>query len=92
MVKPIPVKMATPYKVFQLAPSGIVAKPDFVANQEKPKTPSCTIMPPRAAIAGRVILDNEERRPSITSLLTSSPTRKKKIAISPSLTHKSICF
>jgi len=46
-------------------------------------------MPPTAATAGRTICAGLESSPSITSRLSSRPTRKKKAAMSPSLIHSS---
>ena len=45
-------------------------------------------IPPRAAIAGNVTFERDERVPSTISLFTSSPTKKKNNVISPSFTHK----
>jgi len=50
-------------------------------------TSAGTSIPPMAAMPGRVICESEERCPSMTSRLTSSPMTKKKIAIRPSLTQ-----
>ena len=49
-------------------------------------------MPPRAAAIARAALRGSASSPVSTSRLISSPTTKKKIAISPSLTHSSSGF
>jgi len=46
-------------------------------------------MPPTAAMPGRAALSMLDSSPSRTSRFTSSPTRRKKIAIRPSLIHSS---
>ena len=59
----------------------------FRLNSQKMSTG--TIMPPTAAIAGRMALRKEESSPMATSRFNSSPTRKKKMAIRASLIHSS---
>jgi len=59
---------------------------------KKVKMRAGKIIPPSAAIAGSATCVLEESSPSNTSRLTSSPTKKKKIAMSPSLTHKKSGF
>jgi hypothetical protein len=49
-------------------------------------------MPPTAAMTGRSTCANEESSPRSSSRLISRPTRKKKIAIRPSLIHSSSGF
>ena len=41
IVKPIPVKMPTPYKFIQFELFGILAKPNLIDIYEKRKTPTC---------------------------------------------------
>ena len=45
------------------------------------------IVPPRAATRGKAACRGEESSPSSTSRFISSPTRKKKTAMRPSLIH-----
>jgi hypothetical protein len=49
------------------------------------KNSAGTTMPPMAAATGSVALRNDESSPTTSSRLTSRPTTKKKITISPSL-------
>ena len=51
-----------------------------------------TAMPPTAATAGRITFSGWESCPIKTSRLISSPTRRKKTAIRPSLIHSSKGF
>ena len=46
-------------------------------------------MPPMAPTAGSRMLPGFDSSPSMSSRLSSRPTRKRKIAIRPSLTHSS---
>ncbi len=48
-----------------------------------------TALPPTAPAAGNAVCDRDDSSPSRNSRLISSPTRKKKTAISPSLTQSS---
>ncbi len=48
-----------------------------------------TTMPPMAAMAGSAAWPKVDSSPRSSSRLISRPTRKKKIAISPSLIHSS---
>jgi len=47
-----------------------------------------TAMPPMAAMIGKIALSKLDNSPAKTSRFISRPTRKKKIAIKPSLIHK----
>ena len=51
-------------------------------------SPAGTSIPPSAAIAGTAALRSEFNSPVSNSALISNPTRRKKIAMSRSLTHR----
>ena len=65
IVKPIPVKIETPYKLNQLELSGIWAIPNLTAKKEKNITPTC--LPtnnPKSIPRGTGLIKEENVKPS----------------------------
>ena len=65
IVKPIPVKTDTPYKLIQLELSGICAAPDLTAIKEKIITPICLpTNSPRRIPSGTGCSNDDKDKPS----------------------------
>ena len=65
IVKPIPVKIETPYKLNQLELSGICATPNLTAKKEKNITPTCfPTNNPKSIPRGTGIINEDSVKPS----------------------------